>query len=231
MADQDPHSIDRFARLPAGRHGLPADLVASNQRERIIAAVVGLVATTGYPAVTLEDIVGQASVSRRTFYEHFSGKEEAFLAAYDTAAADLARRIQAGVETGDTFAERTWNALEAAIDYVVAEPALAMVCLVEIAAVGTAGIDRRNEAIRRFVTMLDRVAADAPGSAVSPPELTTMTVVGGLNEVFYSRLVRGASDELPGLLPDLVYSVLLPFVGRDEALAEYRALLDRAAVA
>lgn len=230
----DPPNIrpsKRFERLPAGRHGLAPEVVASSQRERIVSAVVELVGVAGYPGLTLEDIVGQASVSRRTFYEHFSGKEEAFLAAYDTATADLAALIQAGVDRGESFTERTWNALEAATDYVAAEPALAMVCLVEVAALGPVGIQRRNTALRRFVTMLDRFADALPTSGGHrPTELTTMTIVGGINEVFYSRLVRGDATELPHLLPDLVYSVLLPFLGREQATNEYRALLDRATV-
>ena len=41
------------------------------------------VAARGYEAVTVADVVAVAGVSA-TFYEHFEGKRECFLAAYDT---------------------------------------------------------------------------------------------------------------------------------------------------
>ena len=34
-------------------------------------------------AMTVEDVLSVAGVSRRTFYQHFKNKEEAFLGAYD----------------------------------------------------------------------------------------------------------------------------------------------------
>jgi AcrR family transcriptional regulator len=62
-------------RLPAGRHGLPREFVVQNQRERIATALVDTVAERGYNATTVAHITKAASVSRRTFYEHFADKE------------------------------------------------------------------------------------------------------------------------------------------------------------
>jgi hypothetical protein len=46
------------------------------------------------------------------------------------------------------------------------------------------------------------------------------TVIGGIYEVVYARVVEHRTDELPSLLPDLLYAVLLPFVGDEVATAE-----------
>ena len=67
--------------LPPGRHGLPRSFVASNQRERLLEAVASVTARIGYPDTTVHDIHSAAGVSRKTFYEHFTNKEDAFLAA------------------------------------------------------------------------------------------------------------------------------------------------------
>src|SRR3984957_6944617 len=77
----------RPRQLPAGRHGLSRSFVVRDQRERILAAVADVVAEKGYSAMTVEDVVGRAGVSRRTFYDQFADKREAFFAAYDAVSA------------------------------------------------------------------------------------------------------------------------------------------------
>ena len=62
------------------------EFIAQNQRERIITALVDTVAERGYNATTVAHITKAASVSRRTFYEHFADKEACFLAAYEMVA-------------------------------------------------------------------------------------------------------------------------------------------------
>src|SRR3954454_22295205 len=70
-------------RLPPGRHGLARELVAENQRERLLNGVVEAVAEHGYNATTIRAITAAAQISRRTFYEYFRDKEGCFLAAYE----------------------------------------------------------------------------------------------------------------------------------------------------
>jgi AcrR family transcriptional regulator len=80
-------------QLPSGRHGLAPQFVASNQRERIIVAVAEVCSTSGYAAMSVEDVVVASGVSRRTFYDNFQDKEDAFVAAYDEVASRLLARV------------------------------------------------------------------------------------------------------------------------------------------
>jgi hypothetical protein len=59
-----------------------------------------------------------------------------------------------------------------------------------------------------------------------PPAIDLMaeTVVGGIYEVVYARVLRGELEQLPGLVADLVYAVLLPFAGPEQAAAFHRQL-------
>jgi AcrR family transcriptional regulator len=61
--------------LPPGRHGLPREFVESNQRTRLIGGFTHSLQTRGYVRTTIANIAACASISRRTFYEHFDGKE------------------------------------------------------------------------------------------------------------------------------------------------------------
>ena len=59
------------------RRELPADFPAQRKpgsRERLLAAAADAFCRAGYFAVSVEDIVKQAGVSRMTFYRHFNGK-------------------------------------------------------------------------------------------------------------------------------------------------------------
>ena len=76
-------SASGSVRLPPGRHGLPREFVAENQRERLLNGVVEAVAEHGYNATTIGKITDAAKISRRTFYEYFKDKEGCFLAAYE----------------------------------------------------------------------------------------------------------------------------------------------------
>src|SRR5215213_9602197 len=86
MAEADTDQRDsppELGPLPGGHHGLSREQILDSQRERLLAAIAHEVATRGYRATTITGIVKTASVSTRDFYEHFEGKEECFLAAFD----------------------------------------------------------------------------------------------------------------------------------------------------
>lgn len=219
---------ERGARqLPPGRHGLPRDYVSDNQRMRILGAVARVVADTGYGDMTVEMVISAAGVSRRTFYQHFSKKEDAFLAAYDAFAARMLERVeQAQLSSGTDFSLQAEASLRAALELLAEHPAEAHMLVVEVLAAGPKAIERRNASLRLIIDIVNRTTcaiADAQGTQPSPM-ITAETVVGGLVEVVYSRVQRGETSLLPDMLPDLVYCALLPYIGPTAAAAEHHRL-------
>jgi AcrR family transcriptional regulator len=216
-------------QLPPGRHGLPRSFVIQNQRERILSAVAYVTSAASYAEMSVEDIIVTAGVSRRTFYEHFKNKEHVFLAAYDAVAEQLVGQVVAAVEAADTFADQCSAGLRAFLDFVASEPAFGRMCMVEVLAAGPDAIKRRNETMRAFAALIDHKANELLKGTIPPP-LTAETVVGGIYEVVYTRVLRGEIQDLPGLLPDLAYSSLLPYLGQ-EAAREERSRLTEAKAA
>jgi AcrR family transcriptional regulator len=216
-------------QLPPGRHGLPRSFVIQNQRERILSAVAYVTSAASYAEMSVEDIIVTAGVSRRTFYEHFRNKEDVFLAAYEAVSQQLAERVVAALEAEDTFADQCSAGLQTFLDFVVSEPAFGRMCLVEVLAAGPEAIKRRNDTMRAFAALIDYKAHELLEGTIPPP-LTAETVVGGIYEVVYTRVLRGEIQELPALLPELVYSALLPYLGI-EAAREERARLSEAKAA
>ena len=199
--------------------------VAENQRERILAAVADVVSAASYGELTVEGIIVTAGISRRTFYEHFKNKDDAFLAAYDEAAGQLLTAVRAAYESREGFAERTGTGIGTFLALPAADPAFARMCIVEALAAGPEAIRRRNDTMRAFADLIDRNAQELLAGQVAPG-LTAETIVGGIYEVVYTRVLRGVIRDLPALLPDLTYSALRPYLGPEAAAAERRRLLD-----
>jgi AcrR family transcriptional regulator len=206
-------------QLPSGRHGLPRSFVENNQRQRILRAVVEVASGTGYGGLTVRDVIARAGVSRRTFYEHFENKEQAFLAAYDLVVRRLAEDVQGSSNQGLTWCERISLGLATFLERLASDPALAHLCVVEILAAGPAALAGRAAAMDAFRAFLKPGLQEAP-DGLPIPALAVETAIGGAYEVVYSLVLQGRTAELPLLHPDLLQIVLLPFVGAEVAAAE-----------
>jgi AcrR family transcriptional regulator len=201
-------SARRPEQLPSGRHGLPRSIVAANQRERIQAAVAQAAAELGYGEMTVEAIIARAGVSRRTFYEHFKNKEDAFFAAYDDAVHQLARHVRRAYLNEATAQERMQAGIGAFLQFLAGDPEFARMCIVEVLAAGPRAIARRNATMRMFAEIIEDNIHELVPSCRRPP-LTAETIVGGIHEAVFSRILAGRIDELPGLADDLPVAILM----------------------
>jgi AcrR family transcriptional regulator len=204
----------QLARLPSGRHGLPRDFVASNHRDRLIAACSQQVQERGYGDTTVAHIIKAAAVSRRTFYEHFDSKEACFLATYDLLMDHLQKRIVTAFGTEEAWPDQVRAALVALLDFLSSQPGLARLCMVEPLAAGPPVSDHHRESISRLSHLL--VPGRDQGRPQPPPD-SEDAVVAGIGLLITRRIVIGQAEQLPELLPDLLESALTPFLGTAEA--------------
>jgi AcrR family transcriptional regulator len=208
-----------LARLPPGRHGLPREFVARNQRERLIAGLAEAVAEHGYSGTTIAHITRHAAVSRRTFYEHFSGKDECFVAAYETVMAELRARVAEAIE-GETedWPHAIKAGIAAMLGFLANEPHLARLCMVEALVAGPVVVERYDAAIRSFVPYFETGREGRPPEVLARLSSTTEeALVGGMVSLISRRIIAGRTEELEELLPDLVEFTLTPYLGSAEA--------------
>jgi AcrR family transcriptional regulator len=205
----------RHDQLPSGRHGLLPSFVAANQRERILAAVAQATAELGYAEMSVEAITTRAGVSRRTFYEHFGNKEDAFLAAYDAAVRAVVRHVRRAYFQETTAQARLRAGIRAFLHFLASDPELARMCIVEVLAAGPRAMARRNETMRMFAKIIeDNIHELVP--SCQRPALTAETLVGAIHEVVFSRILADRTGELPGLVGDLLVAILMLDVDRQE---------------
>jgi AcrR family transcriptional regulator len=206
-------------RLPRGRHGLPREAVADSQRGRMLDAMIEVVAARGYAETRVVDVIGVAGVSRKTFYELFDSKEDCFLAAYDILFGRLLGEAEAGYGAlgGSPWPERVRVGMGAVLEHLATHPDEARFALVEVLSAGPRALARRDAALRQFTGFIEAGRAEC---AVDLPGSTSLTIAGGIAELLYSEVLHGAGAALPSRLPELVFLVVLPFLGPDRAGAE-----------
>jgi AcrR family transcriptional regulator len=192
-------------QLPKGRHGLSRAFIASNQRERLLDAIANVVAEKGYAGTRVADITDYAGVSRKTFYELFTDKEECFLAAFDVITKLLMDRMaQALTDLSDgNWRDQVRALLGEFLRFLAAEPAFARMCVVEVLGSGSEGLARRDAAIEAFFPIVDHIPRSQPDAEQWLAPLTPVFVTGGILEVLYAVIRRGDIATLPELEDDL----------------------------
>jgi len=217
---EDPEDLRRW-RLPRGRHGLPRELVERSQRERLLAAVVRVTVAKGYDSTTVGDILGEAGVGRESFYELFDDKLACVVAAHKILLDDLEEQVRTAYIGDGPWPPRVREGLRLTLGWFAADPEASRFLLVETSTVGPAFRSIFKDEYARFTGMLEEgLDGSAPG-----PELTQATSlgVGALLAKIYEETLLNRAADLPGLLPDLTYDFLVPFVGEEVAREQQMA--------
>jgi AcrR family transcriptional regulator len=211
MADGGRATAEQLAagrdRLPPGRHGLPRTFVAENQRERLLNGVVEAVAEHGYNATTIGAIAEAAKISRRTFYEHFEGKEDCFLAAYEMIDEHVRTSMLAAGDRAAPWPEQLEARLAALLDVLSRDLAVARFYLTEPLAAGGEISARYRDAMQ----LLAETIRPPDGPADTDVEVRDQALMGGIATLIARRLNAGEPHRLPDLLPDLAALVSRPY--------------------
>ena len=196
-------------RLFAGRHRLPRSVVERIQRDRLIDAMIAVAARLGYQDASVEKVITEAGVSRRTFYDLYSDREECFLAAYGDVASSLLVLTYDAHRQGSSPRERIERTLAAFFGFWADEPDAARACMVEVLAAGPAARAKRARALEALATLIEADLGRLRGSD-SPAPLAALAFVGAVHELTYMRIDRGETADLPALAQQIVACELTP---------------------
>lgn len=166
-----------------------------SQRWRLLEAVAHEVGQRGYVVANVAHVIERAGVSRKAFYEHFTDKEEAFIAAYEEFAARMVADL---VETGEAAGRkgRTVAQLTRYLDVLSRDLTMARAFIVEVMGAGTKSLAARERVNRQF--------AEVVFSHTSRDPLVRRALVGGINDVVTGALfATPRTRDLGVLLPSL----------------------------
>jgi AcrR family transcriptional regulator len=163
-------------------------------RQRLLDGLAASITEAGFRETTVADVVRRARTSRRTFYEHFSGKEECFIALLADANRDMIRQISEAVDPAAPWAEQVRQAIEAWIACAESEPAITLSWIRDVPALGATSRDLQREAMEGFIAMTQRLTdtAEMRAAGISPPsrQLAIM-LLGGLRELIATTVEDG----------------------------------------
>jgi len=182
--------------LPRGRARISAEAVAAAHRARLLRAVVGAVADRGYANVRIADIVDRARVSRHSFYTQFDSKEACFLAAHADGIAVILAEFGAQIASAGTPLAQLAGGIDAYFALADREPEFARCMLIELPAIGPAGLTARLDAHTRVAALLaawHAAAREAGGPAEQWPAVPTpryAAAVGAVHDLVFELVAQ-----------------------------------------
>jgi AcrR family transcriptional regulator len=184
--------------------------------------MVRVAAEKGYAATTITEVVEAAGVSSATFYELFEDKESCFLEAFGAVTDVVVAHVSAAylMAEGEPWPQRIAAALRAMVELLSAEADIARLTMVEGAAAGDSARRIYAEALARFVPFLEDGREYANQNDL--PADTARFAVGAGTSMIFDEIRAGRGADLERILPDLVFAVLMPYLGPEAAEAEMR---------
>jgi AcrR family transcriptional regulator len=177
---------------------------AGDHRQRLLDGLAQVLSERSYTELTIADIVAAAHVSRRTFYEHFEGKEACLLALCERLSTEVLVLIAQGYDPLGDWVEQLHQVTTAYLQSLQAQPALVKSLYLELMAIGPTGLAMRRRIGQRFAQFLimqvELSKAREPGKRSLSPALAT-AVVGGINELILQAIEEGRADRLSELAP------------------------------
>lgn len=166
----------------------------------MLLAMAESVAEKGYVHTSVADVLRRGRVSRETFYQHFTGKQDCFCTVLDQCALLMERFFEEEMSGDEPPWPRFEHALEIYLSTLAAEPAIARVFFLESYAAGPEAQEKRFAVQERFVSAVtDNFAGDPAWRRLPDPGFAARMLVGAVSSLVASALVHGRDEELPAL--------------------------------
>jgi AcrR family transcriptional regulator len=167
---------------------------AGGFRQRLLDGLAASIVEKGYRDTTIADVVRRARTSRRTFYEHFSGKEACFVALLTAANAQMIHQISTAVDQTTPWADQVRQAVEAWIACAESAPALMVSWIRDVPSLGDAARRLQRDTMEAFIAMIQTLCDTdewrAAGAGPVSRQVAVM-LLGGLRELTAATVEDG----------------------------------------
>lgn len=174
--------------------------VPLQHRHRLLEGMALCLAQKGYVDTTIAEIAGAAHVSKRTFYEHFSSKQECLVALYqETITAGLNALHQAAGRCGPET-DPLEAGLRGFVQHLANREHVARAVILGVMSLGVEGLTLRRRAHHELVIALAHHAS-VDLNTISP--MVMEGLVGILVELMLVAFERDTLAELPAQAPQV----------------------------
>lgn len=181
----------------------PADsTLPEPYRHRLLEGMANAVAVKGYADTTIADIVREAAVSRRTFYEHFPTKADCLIALYEAASRNALNVLREAIDPARDWQDQVEQAMTAYFGCLSQNPVLMRTLFIEILGLGAAGLAARRRVNDEITDFMLKVVNTERGVRKRKAPLSrdmAMAIVGGINELVLQSIERNRLGRLQEL--------------------------------
>lgn len=177
--------------------------------------MIQVVVADGYSASTVGSVIAAAGVSRRTFYNYYRDKQDAYFDVYRQVTDFICDAMMAaGKAQKGGWAAQVRAKIEALLGCFAANPDLALFALGAPPAAGGEIAGTYREFLTRLLSVLNE---GRPKRAKQPPAASEYGTVGGLAALIVGAAEKSGAEGVTALLPELTELVLTPYLGREAA--------------
>jgi AcrR family transcriptional regulator len=155
-------------------------------RLRLLDGLASSITERGYRATTVADIVRSARTSKRTFYDHFAGKEQCFAELLRAEVEELGRHIAASVDPEAEWRLQIRQAVEAYVGHIESQPAITLSWIRELPSLGAVARPVQRRGLQLLSSLLIDLSANPGFRRADLPPLTpplAVILIGGLREL------------------------------------------------
>ncbi|HKF82215.1 MAG TPA: hypothetical protein VKB23_04560 [Solirubrobacterales bacterium] len=163
-----------------------------------------------------------AEVSVAEFEAEFDGKDECLFAAYDDLTERVVARASADCDGSDPWPDRVRVGLESLLHAVAAYPEMARALTRSFPGIRPAAYERYVALLSRFVPVM-REGREYSGVEEELPGEVELLAVGAAEAIIFGEVDAGRAERLPQMMPEILFSILVPFMGPDRAADEMRS--------
>lgn len=188
----------------------------------MLRAMLVELAGNGYRNASVERAQAEAGVTAAEFEAEFGDKDRCLFAAYDQLTEIVVAKASARCEHSDPWPVRVRSALETLLRELAAQPQLAVALTRSFPAIRPSAYQRYVALLSRFVPLMHEGREYSEVDEELPGEVELLAV-GAAEAIIFGEVDAGRAERLPQMLPEILFSILVPFMGPDRAADEMRS--------
>jgi hypothetical protein len=195
----------------------------AERRSALMRAMLAELDEKGYREIEIDAALRRAGASRAEFEAEFGGELDCCLfAAYEELTGKLLAQSRAVCAEELEWPEKVRRGLARLLGEMAAEPTLARALIRGFPAIGPAAYERHTAFLGSFTDYL-REGREYSGIGEELPSEVELLAVGAGESLIFAEVDAGRAGQLPGMLPEILFSVLVQFLGPERATEEMRS--------
>jgi len=194
----------------------------AEQRDTLLRAMLEELVGKGYGEASVERASEAAGVSAAEFEAEFDDMDDCLFAAYDFLTERVVAKASADCDQAAPWPARVRAGLESLLQAVASYPEMARALTRAFPGIRPAAYERYVGLLSRFVPFM-REGREYSGVDEELPGEVELLAVGAAEAIIFGEVDAGRAERLPQMMPEILFSILVPFMGPERAADEMRS--------